>query len=329
MANLKDVAKLAGVDVSTASRALNAGKSVSPETRAKVAAAAAKLGYKPNVMAQALRAGRTHTLGVLLPRLHLSSFSEILLGIEQKARTLNYFVAVCMTNDDPALEKEHIVRLSSHVDGIIIVGTGKNNKLLRKIRADGTAVIQLIRCQDPEISSIVAEYEAGACEAVRYLYGKGCRRIALINGPERFVPFQLRRDGYVRAMEELRLEPITIDGEGETTFDYGYACAERLLDRYPALDAVLAAVDIQGAGAIRALAARNIRIPEEVRVMSLTGYELGRVLETGMTAMAIPTREIGAEAVRMIVQEIEAPEDKKPSLQHLSFAVTLVEREST
>ena len=103
MATLKDVAKLAGVDVSTVSRALTASKNVSPETRARVAAAAAKLGYVPNVAAQALRKGQTRTIGVVLPRLHLSSFSDILLGIEHEARGLGYFIPVSLTDDDPAM----------------------------------------------------------------------------------------------------------------------------------------------------------------------------------------------------------------------------------
>ena len=331
MATLKDVAKLAGVDVSTVSRALNAGKNVSPETRARVVAAAGKLGYVPNVAARALRKGRTRSIAVLLPRLHLSSFSDILLGIEHAARSLGYFVPVCLTDDDPAIEREYLVRLrDNRLDGVIIVPTGRNSQLLREIRAGGTAVLQLLRCQDPDISSIVTEFESNAYGAVHYLYGKGCRSIGLISGPQQLVPFRLHCDGYLRAVKELGLEALTVPSEGaKANFQYGFECAGRLLDRYPALDAVLTAVDQQGVGVMRAFRKRDIRVPEDVRLMSLTGHELGRIMETGMTAMEIPAREIGAEAIRMIVEEIEAPEGEKPSVQHLSFAASLVEREST
>ena len=330
MATLKDVAKLAGVDVSTASRALNAGKNVSPETRARVTAAARKLDYRPNRAAQALRKGRTYSIGVLLPRLHLSSFSDILLGIVHAAREMGYSVPVCLTDDDPAIEKEYLNRMRGRMDGIIIIPTGKNTQLLREIRAEGTAVLQLLRCQVPEISSIVTEYDACAYNAVHYLYGKGCRKIGLISGSQQLVPFRRHHEGYLRAAEELGLEAVTAADEGAAaTFEYGYECTRLLLDRYPALDAVIIAVDVQGVGAMRALRERNIRVPEDVRVMSLTGHELGRMMETGMTAMEIPAREMGMEAVRMIVEDIEAPEDRKPSVQHLAFEATLVEREST
>ena len=330
MATLKDVAKYAGVDVSTASRALNGSKNVSPETRAKVTAADRKLGYRPNTAAQALRKGRTNTIGVLLPWLHLASFSDILLGIGHAARKAGYFVPVCLTDDDPAVEKEYLNRMRGTMDGIITVPTGRNTQLLREIREEGTAVVQLLRGQVPEISSIITEYETCAYDAVHFLYGKGSRKIGLISGSQRLVPFRRHYEGYMRAAEELGLEALALEEEDAVAeFGYGYECAERLLDRYPALDAIIAAVDVMGVGAMRALRDRNVRVPEDVRVMSLTGHELGRILETGMTAMEIPAREMGAEAVRMIVEYIEAPEGEKPSVRHMSFPAYLVEREST
>ena len=330
MATLKDVAKLAGVDVSTVSRALYDGSHVSKETRAKIIDVARKLGYKPNQAAQALRKGRTYSIGVLLPRLHLSSFSDILLGIEHAARDKGYSVLVCLTDDDPAVEKDYLNRMRGRMDGIIIIPTGKNTKLLREISAEGTAVLQLLRCQVPEISSVVTENETNAYNAVCYLYGRGCRTIGLICGPQQLVPFRRHHEGYMRAADELGLEAVTVvDGRNATIFEYGYECTNMLLDRYPALDAVLTAVDVQGVGVMRALRDRNIRVPEKVRVMSLTGHELGRILETGMTAMEIPAREMGTKAVRMIVEDIEAPEGRKRSVQHLTFEATLVEREST
>ena len=88
MATLKDVARLACVDVSTVSRALNNTSYVHPDTKARIYAAAKELGYHPNVMAQALRQGRRHVIGVVVPRLHLAIFSEILQGIEREAGQL-------------------------------------------------------------------------------------------------------------------------------------------------------------------------------------------------------------------------------------------------
>ena len=119
MATLKDVAKLACVDVSTVSRALNNTSYVHPDTTAKIYAAAKELGYHPNVMAQALRQGRRHTIGVVVPRLHLAIFSEILQGIEAEAQKLDYTTMVCVTEDDPKVEKDRLNRLRNETLSII------------------------------------------------------------------------------------------------------------------------------------------------------------------------------------------------------------------
>ena len=113
------MAKLACADVSTVSHALNNTSYVHPDTKAKIYAAAKELGYHPNIMAQALRQGRRHTMSVVVPPLYLAFFSEILQGIEE-AQRLNYTTMVCVTEDDAKVEKERPNRLrSGFVDGII------------------------------------------------------------------------------------------------------------------------------------------------------------------------------------------------------------------
>lgn len=331
MATLKDVARLASVDVSTVSRALNNTSYVHPDTKARIYQAAKELGYHPNVMAQALRAGRRHTIGVVVPRLHLAIFSEILQGIEEEGRRQGYATLVCVTEDDPGTEKECLNRLRGGlVDGVIIASTGRNNRLLRDIRASGVAVLQIIRKQDPRISSVTVDYVSCGYDAVRHLYGKGCRHIGLISGSLHLAPYRERQDGYCRAIKELGLEEnLSESNKAVNSFEYGYEATEQLLEDNPELDAVIAEVDIQGLGAIRILTERGIKIPDEIRVISLTGHSVGGMLETSMTSMEIPAHNLGSKAVRMIVEEIEAPADQKPGIQHLVLGTRLVEREST
>ena len=331
MATLKDVAKLACVDVSTVSRALNNSSYVHPDTRARVFEAARTLGYRPNAMAQALRQGRRHILGVVVPRLHLTIFSEILQGIEQEADKRGYTTMVCVTENDARVERDRLNRLrNGFVDGIIIASTGRNSRLLRDIRAEGIPLVQLVRNQDPSISSIVADYETSGYDAVRYLHSLGCRRIGIIDGAQNLAPYRLRREGYLRGMERCRLEPILSESRRQpNTFEYGYECAARLLDSNDGLDAIIASMDVQGLGALRLLSERGICVPDQVRVMSLTGHEVGAMLATSMTSMEMPAHEMGVKAVDMIVEQIEAPAGQKPSPQHLSFSSILVEREST
>ena len=139
MATLKDVAKLANVDVSTVSRALNNTSHVHPDTKARVYAAAKELGYHPNMVARALRQGRRHVIGVVVPRLHMTIFSEILQGIEEQAQSMGYMTIVCVTEEDAAVERDRLTRMrNDSVDGIIIAATGRNGRILRDIQAGGS-----------------------------------------------------------------------------------------------------------------------------------------------------------------------------------------------
>ena len=331
MATLKDVAKLANVDVSTVSRALNNTSYVHPETKERVYAAARELGYHPNVIARALRQGHSFIIGVVVPRLRLTLFSEILQGIEEQARKLGYMTTVCVTEDDPRLEKDRLGRLrSSGVDGIIIAATGRNGRLLRDIRAGGIPVVQLVRRQEQDLSSVVGDYTACGAEAVHFLASKGCRRIGLIAGSQHLEPYRDRYEGYSAAIKELGLDEIVSSDDSKVnSFHYGYNCARQLLDENPDLDAIIAAVDVQGLGAIRAVSERGLKIPEQIKIISLTGHRVGRMLETTMTSMEMPAYEMGSAATRLIVDYLEADPKHKPATRHVGFSSTLVEREST
>lgn len=331
MATLKDVARLACVDVSTVSRALNNTSYVHPDTKKRIYAAAKELGYHPNVMAQALRQGKRHTLGVVVPRLHLAIFSQLLQGIEQGARKLGYATLICNTEDDPKVERECLSRLrNGFVDGIIIAGTGRNGRILRDIRASGICVVQLLRQQESGISSVVADYEACGFDAVNFLYARGCREIGLISGSLHLIPYRGRYDGYCKAIKALGLtEHFSQSTHPVNSFEYGYECTSQLINDTPRLDGIMTAVDIQGLGAIRALTDMDMQIPGQVKVISLTGHAVGGMLETSMTSMEMPAHEMGVKAAEMLIGEIEAPSDQKPSPQCLCFSTTLIEREST
>lgn len=331
MATLKDVAKLANVDVSTVSRALNNTSYVHPDTKEKVYAAAKELGYRPNAMARALRQGRGHVIGVVVPRLHLTIFSEILQGIEEEAQKRGYMTIVCVTEDKPTIEKDRLNRLrDSGVDGIVIAATGRNGRILRDIQASGVPVVQLVRRQELDFSSVVADYEASGREAVQYLYKKGCRAIGLIAGAQELAPYRGRYEGYRKAVEQLGLEEITGSSDRiVNSFGYGVESAVQILDENPEIDAIIAAVDVQGLGAIRAAAERGLKIPEQIKIMSLTGHRVGRMLETAMTSMEMPAFQMGEAAANLVIDEIEADARHKPAHRHINFAPILVEREST
>ncbi len=332
MATLKDVAKLANVDVSTVSRALNNTSYVHPDTKARIFAAVKELSYQPNLLARGLRQGKRNTIGVVVPRLSLTVFADITQGIEEEARKFGYATLICHTEDDPKIEKECLNRLrNGFIDGLIIAGTGKNTRLIRDIHSSGLACTQIIREQDYMINSVIVNYKKNGYDAVKYLVSKGCREIGLINGSMALAPYRERYEGYRKALEELNLPETTAishQPSNVNSLEYGYDCALELLEGNPKLDAIMAAVDIQGIGATRALKEKGY-LPHKVRVISLTGHIIGSMLETAMTSMEMPAYEIGTKAARMTIEDIEADSTKKSAPQHLVFNSSLVEREST
>jgi len=332
MATLKDVAKRANVDVSTVSRALNNTSYVHPETKARIYAAAKELGYHPNLMAQALRQGRRRTLGMVVPRLDLAIFAKILHGFDREALSRGYSTIISVTDDDPKVEKECLSRMRGGlVDAIALSSTGRNNRLIQDIKASGIPLLQLIRRQDPKISSVVGDYESCGRNAVKYLYSHGCRHIGLIAGALHLNPYAGRREGYCKGIAQFGLEEIFSESQKRVnTFDYGYECSMQLLDENPDLDAIIAMLDVQGLGAIRALKDRGVGMPEQVKVLSLTGHHLGGMLQTSMTSLEMPARQMGEKSAQILISDIDAAAaGKTNSPVHISFPYTLTEREST
>lgn len=331
MPTLKDVAKLACVDVSTVSRALNNNPCVHAETKARIMAAVEKLSYRPNLLAKGLRQGKRHTIGVVVPRLHLTVFSTVAQAIEETARAQGYATLLCSTEDDPQIEKEGLSRLRNGlVDGILLAGTGKNKKLVRDIQASGIPVTQVIRIQDDTLSSVTVDYVKCGYEAVKYLYGKGSRHPGLITGSLKVSPYKFRYQGYREALEELGLKEITSEAKGFTSsLEYGYQTTRQMLLEHPELDAILAATDAQGIGAMRALKEARKKVPRQVRIISLTGHEIGNMLETTMTTLEMPAREIGRKAAQLVLEQIKAKDRSAVSIQHVVYDSVLIEREST
>ena len=335
MSTLRDVARLAKCHPSTVSRALNNVKYVHPETRARIMAAVAELNYEPNVITQSIRKGKRHVIGVVVPNVHLTIFDDIVQSIKSEARRLGYSILFCHTNDNAKTEQECLDKLrEGFIDGLIIASTGRNASLIRDIHLQGIAVVQIIRKQDISINSIVSDYSKGSYDAVKYLYAKGCREIGLINGPSlgKFAnrPYKIRYEGYKRAANELGLREICAFSDGViNNFESGYQCAKKLLDENPKLDAIMTSVDIYGMAALKILRERNIKVPEQIRIVSLTGFSIGNFLETPLTSFELAAKDIGESAARMVIEEIEAPADKKPRVKHLTFAATLSERESS
>lgn len=126
------------------------------------------------------------------------------------------------------------------------------------------------------------------------------------------------------------LQEITSEARGFTnSLEYGYQATLQRLKEHPELDAILAAMDAQGIGAMRALKEQKKRVPRDVRSISLTGHELGNMLETTMTTLEMPARIIGRKAAQLVLEQIEAKDKASIPIQHVVYDSALIQREST
>ncbi|MFD1319394.1 LacI family DNA-binding transcriptional regulator [Loigolactobacillus zhaoyuanensis] len=332
MATLKDVAKMANVDVSTASRALNNKSYVHPETKKRILEAVEQLGYMPNLVAKSLRRGKRQTLGVIVPSVSISVFGDIVQGIETYAREDDYGVLVSNTMDDPEIEKDCLDRMRNGlVDGIIIAGTGENNRLIHDIRSENIAIFQIIRLQDEKIDSVVADFFDCGYKATYFLAQKGCKKIGFINGQSSISPYKERYQGYQKAIKRLGIKKHVVDAQFDSRkyFEDGYLSTKHLLEQLPDLDGLMVATDMQGLGAIRAIKNSGRQIPQDICLISLTGNSIGATLETALTSMEVPSIDIGKYTTKLVIEQIENAQQEEPRLQHIVFQSTLVERETT
>ena len=330
MATLKDVAALAHVDVSTVSRALNNNSNVHPETKARILAAVKELSYKPNVLARGLRQGKLNIIAVVVPKITYSIFSQVALGIEKAASDKDYAIIMVNTGNDGDVEKKSLVKLrNSFIDGMIIGATGSNSRLIRDINTE-IPVVQVVRKFDPLLSCVDVDYTDIGYKAVWNLYSKGCRKIALINSSLSLTPYENRYTGYKRAISELDLEEIVISKDSLLQGpSYGYECTLKLLDEYDGIDGIMLASDSQSMGALRALKESHISVPDQIKLISMTGIQIGSMLETSLTSFELPGEEIGEEAALMLIRAIESSKNDKPPARHLTLSAQLIEREST
>src|SRR5437868_3241850 len=210
MASITEVARRAGVSITTVSRVLNPVSEypVAAATRRRVLAAAAALQYSPSALARALVTRRSHMIGVLLGDIVDPYFAEIVRGIEDVARQAGYLVVICNTSRDPGTERRYVTALREYrADAIIFLGGDIFDKPTRRAlerelasMGDHGAVALAVAGDHAGLPAIDIDHAAGAEEMVRYLVGLGHRRIGFISGPLNVSTSRHRREGFLAGL---------------------------------------------------------------------------------------------------------------------------------
>ena len=329
MTTIREVAETAGVSYATVSHVINNTRLVSPETRERVLAAMDALNYRPNALARSLRQGKTNTIGLVLPDSANPFFAEISRGIEDEAFKKGYSVFLCNTELDIKRELFYVDVLSKkQVDGIIFVAAGDQADSLDYLLQRNMPVVMIDRnVPNVEGDAVLTDHQLGGYLATRHLLDLGHTRIACIAGPSSITPSAERIIGYRNALEEAGLpfeEKLVIRGDYHA--QSGMDITRSLLRMNPRPTAVFALNDLMAIGALRAVAEAGYSVPKDLAVIGYDDLEIARFTNPPLTTIAQPKKEIGAQAVNLLVDRMSR-KSRPPS--RLVLAPELIVRRST
>ncbi|MBC7324442.1 MAG: LacI family DNA-binding transcriptional regulator, partial [Moorella sp. (in: Bacteria)] len=272
LVTIKDVARHAGVSVTTVSRVLNNSQHpISPETRERVLATIKELGFYPNAMARSLQLNETKTIGLILPDVANPYYSGIVRGVEDIAHENGYTVILCNTDRSRERTKTYLrVLREKRVDGVIFTGGGAVEDADREhFFEHGSVATVLIGRHKANLPAVQVDNVQAARQAVEHLLQLGHRRIATVTGPAVSTTSRDRLEGYYLALESFGVEAdpdLVIEGDFE--FYSGYQAVGQLpLSGPRRISAIFAHNDLMAIGAIKALQERGLKVPEDVAVV--------------------------------------------------------------
>jgi LacI family transcriptional regulator len=331
------VAKQSGVSVSTVSRVFNEYEDVSPSTRERVLAVARKLDYAPSQAARTLVQRRSQLIGVVLftgyehPDIHHPFFQEVLVGLKHGIGELGYDLLLFATEQPGSNQgRPHSYLRRARqlgVDGIVVMGVDRDDPEVEKLVRSPVPLIALdLDVNGDHTSYVASDNIGGARMAVRHLHGLGHTQIATIAGPAGTKPGADRILGYRAEMNALGLEihPGYV-AEGDFYAESAEQLMKSLLKRRNPPTAVFAAADMMAVGAIRAIHAAGLSVPDDIAVVGFDDIKLAELLSPPLTTIRQDMLGIGLAAGRALVEQIENPDSTPPVL---TLPVELVVRAS-
>jgi DNA-binding LacI/PurR family transcriptional regulator len=302
---IEDVASLAGVSRALVSLAMRGSTRVSAESRRKVLAASAELGYRPNLMARNLASRRTRIVGLLLNDLRNPFYAEVAEGIEQLASERGYRIVIG-AGSTPRRTEAHALEsfLELRADGIILAGPRLPASSIIAAASESPIVVVGRRLRTREVDTIVNDDRLGAKLVVRHLVELGHRRIAHIDGGNG-AGAAARRAGYTEAMRDAGLTHHIRVLRGDFTDIAGLRAADRFIQTGDIPTAIFAGNDFAAAGVLDRLEDAGLRVPEDV---SLVGYDntfLAALHHMSLTTVDQPREAMGRLAMSTLLERIE------------------------
>ena len=295
MTTIRDVAKLAGVSITTASYALNDRGTIGEATRQRVRDAAEELNYHPNAFARYLKHSKTHTIGVFISVFGGAFYEEVLEGIHSVILESDYELLVCPESRSPRR-----MLLHRQVDGAIVFDSKITDESVLKLAASRFPIVVMDRQLEMDyILSLLLDNATGVREAFHHLVGQGCQRLTFVAGPADSFDNAERMGTFLQEAERSHLEvPVVY---GNFTEVSGYRAAHQILDSGRPPDAVFCANDQMAFGFLRAMKERGLSAPNDIAVVGFDDIPLARHMQPALSTVGASRFEWGAMAVRQLL----------------------------
>lgn len=335
---IKDVARLAGVSISTVSRVANNASNVSPPIRKKVLRAIKALNYTPNIVARSLEARSLKNIAVVMGRTMDQAFSNpdffvILQGITSTLVKQEYSTLL-LTDLKQSMELEHCIKLirSGAVQGVIVVSSFVHDPLLsRLLEEDCPFVLIGYPPDNPDIyttpfNTVSTNDKQSAYQAVRFLLERGHRRIGLVHAPLSYAANRKRYDGYIEAITEagLRIDHTLIASTSYEVSETVSTVTALLTVAHPPT-AVFCTDDYKATGVLRAALGLGMRVPEDLSVMGHNNYQISELTTPPLTTVTVPMFELGRSAGEILMRKITDP---STPIENLFFPNRLLIRDT-
>ncbi|REJ19192.1 MAG: LacI family transcriptional regulator [Bacillaceae bacterium] len=317
MVRISDVAKMANVSTATVSRVLSNSGNVKKETAEKVLEAIKKLNYQPNLLARQLRRLETKTVLVVVPDITNTFFSKILRGIEQVAIENDYEVLLGDTGNSLEREKGYLdILRQKKADGMILLTARLESHLLEEISREFPVVLACEYLEGSDIPTVSIDNISSARKATEYLISLGHKRIGFLSGPMDVILSRDRLKGFKQGMmqHDIAIEPNLIQ-EGDFSFESGFNLMTKLLALSEPPTAVFASSDEMAIGAIKAIKAKGLKVPDDISIVGFDDIKFASIFEPALTTVSQPMFEIGQKAMELLIKLIQ--KDKLEKRQYI------------
>lgn len=305
---IKDVAKLAGVSISTVSRVMNNSKPVSPESRRKVEDAIEKLDFKRNEIARSLVMKRSNIIGVLVKDLGIPYMAQLVRGVEEVGRMYNYDMLLNSSYGDYDQEKKIVdFMLRKQAEAIIMITENSSPEIIVKLKENKNSFILLDRYYPGIFNTVTIDYKEAVRSMLDYLYELGHRDILFIRDNSQSQLTRDKEEAFISFMEEKSLKVKIQPAPGKNIRD-GYQTCIDLSGEISDYTAVFTSMDSLAIGVINYCLVKGIKVPDDISVAGFGDSDMAKFYTPSLTTLHEPFYDIGAVAMRRIIKELRDEE---------------------